>query len=144
MSLVRHDRNGLRSLFDELDDLVHSNFDLLGRELSTERYPNVDIIEEDKGYKLLADMPGVPKEKIQINVSANMISISGEKEQTREKVEKGYNHYERQYGRFSRIFNLPDNVDQSKIEAHYTNGVLNVFIPKTAKEPKKAVDIKID
>jgi HSP20 family protein len=96
-----------------------------------------DIRETDQGYVLSADLPGIPKEEIEINVSGNLLTLRAEhKEESGEEGQE--NGYRRQYRSFNQSFSLPSNVDPAKIEAHCENGLLEVWIPKTEKsQPRK-------
>lgn len=99
--------------------------------------PSVDVEESDEMFLVSADIPGVKKEDLKIDLHGNTLRLSGERR--REVKEEGY--YERSSGRFSRSFTLPENVDASKIEAHFEDGVLRMVLPKT--EVKGAQEIKV-
>ncbi|WP_413287767.1 Hsp20/alpha crystallin family protein [Bdellovibrio sp. HCB337] len=99
--------------------------------------PSVDIEESDEIFLISADLPGIKRDDIKIDVSGNTLRISGER--SREVKEEGY--YERSSGRFSRSFSLPEGVDAKKIEASFEDGVLRVALPKT--EVKEAQEVKI-
>jgi HSP20 family protein len=145
MSLIRYETRPVTTLFDELDNLFATGFDWTGRELSGALYPNVDINETDGGYTIKADLPGLTKEDIKVNIEDGVLSISGEKKQEVEKKEKDrYYHFERSYGRFSRAFSLPTNVDGKHIEAKYNNGVLEVHLKKSEETKPKAIEVKVE
>jgi HSP20 family protein len=96
-----------------------------------------DIKETDKGYVLCAEIPGIPKEDVDISVNGNMLTIRAEhrEEEGKEDSELGYR---RQYRSFHQSFSLPSTIDAEKIEANCENGMLEVFLPKTeAAQPKK-------
>jgi len=99
--------------------------------------PSVDVEESSDMFLVTADIPGVKKEDLKINLQGNTLRLSGERR--REVKEDGY--YERSSGRFARTFTLPDNVDGTKIEAHFEDGELRLMLPKT--EVKGAQEIKI-
>jgi HSP20 family protein len=103
--------------------------------------PLVNTREDDKAYYIHADLPGVAKEDISIDVKDNVISISGERKYKNEVKEKDFYKMESFYGKFQRSFTLPDGVDANKIDASCENGVLNVSIPKC--EPKECKKIAI-
>lgn len=98
-----------------------------GLESLAEFTPSVDIEENDEMYLISADLPGLKKDDIKIDISGNTMKVSGEKH--REIKEEGY--YERSSGRFSRSFNLPESVDTKKVEANFEDGVLKIVLPKT-------------
>lgn len=145
MSLVRYQAAPVASLFDGLDTLLSSGFDWTGRELAGTLYPPVDITESEAGYTIRADLPGLSREDIRVNVRDGMLSISGEKKHEIEKKEKDrYYHFERSYGRFSRSFSLPAHVDGRAIEAKYADGVLEVRLKKTEESKPKAIEVKVE
>jgi HSP20 family protein len=145
MSLIRYEARPMTTLFDELDNLFASGFDWTGRELAGTLYPNVDITETDAGYTIRADLPGLAREDIKVSVEDGALSISGEKKLEVEKKEKNrYYHLERSYGRFSRSFSLPTNVDGKNIEAKYNNGVLEVHLKKSEESKPKAIEVKVE
>lgn len=126
---------------------MHQLFDmspaLRGEGSSGFTAPAVDVTEDDNGYKITAELPGIDEKNIEISVTNHRLSIKGEKRQ--EKEEKDKNHYlsERSYGSFTRSFTLPDGVDGDKIVAEFAKGVLTVTLPKTVDAQKqKKIDIK--
>ena len=105
--------------------------------------PTVDMYEEGNEVVMKADLPGVRKEDIHLDVSENVLTISGERK-TEEKGEKGTLYTcELSYGSFSRSFELPAGVDMEKITAHLTDGVLAIRLPKTEIAGKETRHITI-
>jgi len=105
--------------------------------------PYVDIFEEGNELVLKADVPGLEKKDIHIQVSDNFLTVSGERKKE-EKVEKeNYYGYERFHGSFFRRFELPYDVDAEKIKAHLDRGVLEVRIPKSEEAKKRTRKISI-
>jgi HSP20 family protein len=100
--------------------------------------PRVDILEEDKAFEVHVAVPGMSKDDFKIDLNDNVLSISGERKNSREKKENNFHSLEIQYGTFSRSFTLPENVDASKISATYVNGILEVTIPKDEKKIVKS------
>jgi len=145
MALIRYQAAPVATLFDELDNMFSSGFDWTGRELAGRLYPPVDITESETGYSIKADLPGLSKEDIKVNVADGTLSITGEKKHEVEKKEKDrYYHFERSYGRFIRSFSLPSHVDGKNIEAKYANGVLEVHLKKTEESKPKAIEVKVE
>jgi HSP20 family protein len=106
--------------------------------------PRVDLYEEGINVILKADLPGIKKEDIKIDLSEHCLTISGEKAR-KEKVEKeGYHRYERSFGSFCRRFELPGDLDTEKIKAHFEDGVLEIKIPMTKEAAKKHKKIAIE
>ena len=105
--------------------------------------PKVDIIETDKAYEISVAVPGLSKEDFKIDLNDNFLTISGERKFSKEKKENNLHVVETQYGNFSRSFSLPENVDAGKISAIYTNGILEISIPKDEKKVLKTT-IKVN
>ena len=105
----------------------------------------VDIRDEKDHYLLEADMPGVEKENIRIDVAGGFLTISAKREQnTEEKDEKtGYMRRERSYGSFSRSFDM-SGIREEAIKANYENGVLKLVLPKTNEETPSSRRIEIE
>jgi len=105
--------------------------------------PKVDIIENEKAYELSVAVPGLSKEDFKIDLNDNFLTVSGERKFSKEKNENNLHVVETQYGNFSRSFSLPENVDANKITAAYTNGILEITVPKDEKKVLKAT-IKVN
>ena len=136
--LISYSSPTFSSLFDSL-------FDPWDRSITSTLSPNVDVIEEKDAFKLHADIPGMDKKDIIVEVADGVLSIRGEKKEEKFEKDKGrYCHFERSYGQFKREFRLPEDVDTEQIEATYTNGVLQLVLKKTEKAKPKQVDIKVE
>ncbi len=92
--------------------------------------PSVDVLEDDASIILKAELPGVKKEDISLDVGSGVLTIRGEKRFEREKSRESYHIIERHYGTFKRSFSMPDMIDSDKIRAAYEKGVLEVVLPK--------------
>jgi HSP20 family protein len=133
-----------------LSDIVESIFtnDFFSRwdrQLPETNYPDVDIIEEKDAFRIRADMPGMEKNDIKVEVANGVLSISGEKKA--EKMEKDKNHYyhfERSYGAFNRTFKLPENVMSEQVDAKYANGVLELSLKKSEMSKPKAIEVRVE
>ena len=100
--------------------------------------PGVDIYEEDNGVTLKADLPGIDKKDISIDVKDGVLTLSGERSDESETKEKNFYRRERTYGKFQRVFTLPEGVNADDIKADFKDGVLKVHVPKAeVEEPKK-------
>lgn len=105
--------------------------------------PSVNTREGEFAYHVDVDLPGVKKENINIDIDEGKLTISGERELKEEVKEEDYYKVETSFGKFQRVFTLPDNVDIENITASSENGVLEVVIPKVNKEQsKKRIEIK--
>jgi HSP20 family protein len=108
------------------------------------RQPAVEITEEKELVTVKAEIPGLKKEEIHVNLSDNLLTISGERKEEREKQEKGYYYSERSYGSFSRAIQLPAEVKSDKVSASFKDGVLEVKLPKTEQAKQREVAIKVE
>jgi HSP20 family protein len=106
--------------------------------------PAVDITEDDKAYKVTAELPGMSEKEIEVLISGDTLTLKGEKHQEKEQKEKNLYLSERSYGAFQRSFYLPEGVDRDKIAADFSKGVLSIAMPKTAKavEQQRKVEVK--
>ncbi|MCR4336362.1 MAG: Hsp20/alpha crystallin family protein [Candidatus Omnitrophica bacterium] len=104
--------------------------------------PAVDIVDEKDQIRVKADLPGMKKEEIEVDLENDILTIKGEKKEEREIKEKDFLRSERYYGAFHRAFSLPSSVDASKVNAVYKDGVLEITLPK--KEGAKPKQIKVD
>jgi len=100
--------------------------------------PRVDVVETDKAYELNVAVPGMNKEDIKVDLNDNVLTISGERKFRNEKNDGNVRILETQYGTFTRAFTLPEDVKTDAIEAHYTNGILEVTVPKDEKKLVKS------
>jgi HSP20 family protein len=106
--------------------------------------PSVDIYEEGDAVVVNAELPGIGKEDIEVHISDDLLTISGEKK-AEEKVErKDYHRIERSYGSFSRSVRLPGEILPDQAKASFRDGVLEIRIPKTetAKQKKRKIEIE--
>jgi HSP20 family protein len=106
--------------------------------------PAIDMSEDDKAYKISAELPGIDPKDIDVSVSGDMLVLKGEKRQEKDEKDKNYHFSERAYGSFQRAFDLPASVDRDRIAADFSNGVLTVTLPKKAKaqKPQRKIDVK--
>jgi HSP20 family protein len=105
--------------------------------------PRVDIAETDNEFIIKAEIPDVKKEDVKVTVDSGVLSIRGERKQEKEEKDKKFHRVERYYGSFTRSFTMPDNVDETKIEASFKDGMLNLRIPKTEAATPKAIEVKV-
>jgi HSP20 family protein len=105
--------------------------------------PLVNTREGEFAYHIDVDLPGVAKEDIDIDIKENTLTISGQRDIKKEVKEEDYYKVETSFGKFQRVFTLPDNVDLENITASSDNGVLEVVIPKAEKDKNvKKIEIK--
>lgn len=106
--------------------------------------PAVDVAEDKDKFTLKADIPGLKKEEIRVAIESGILSIEGERKSEAEQKDKDYHRVERSYGRFVRSFNLGSSVDDSKINANYKDGVLEITVPKVEKAKAKTIDVNVN
>ena len=105
--------------------------------------PAVDIYENNDSVVVKAELPGVEKDQISVEVKDGILSLRGERKLEKEVKEESYHRIERSYGSFQRSFSLPVSVDQDKVTAHYRNGVLEVTLPKKEKAKPKQIQVSV-
>lgn len=106
--------------------------------------PAVDIYEEGDDLVVKAELPGINKEDIEVKITDDYLTISGEKKKEEKVEKKDYYRYERSYGSFSRTFRLPVDVQTDKAKAKFEKGVLEIRIPKTEEAKKKERKLQIE
>jgi HSP20 family protein len=105
--------------------------------------PAVDVTETEKGYKVVAELPGMDEKNIEVKIANGMLTIKGEKQEDKEEEKQDYYVRERSFGSFERTLPVPDGVDLDKVDASFKNGVLTVALPKTAEAQKAEKKITI-
>lgn len=103
--------------------------------------PPCDIQETESHFLVSADMPGVAKEDINVEVRGNQLFISGERKKEHKEESKERYFEEKQYGCYERMFTLPSHVDAAKLEANYKDGVLRIALPKGEGAKSQKVQI---
>ena len=134
------------SIFNDMDKMISNvfendwNFPVRSK---TNWSPPVDVKETDDSFTLTADIPGLTKKEVTVNVADGIVSISGERKLEDEKESDNYHCRERRYGSFSRTFNLPETVNEEDISASFKNGTLSIELPKQELVLPKERQIKI-
>ena len=134
------------NVFDDMDTMIHSffNTDWNFPVRDTRNWsPAVDVKETDNSFVLTADIPGLTKKDIKVNVDNGKLSISGERTYETDQENDNYHYRERRFGTFDRSFNLPETVDEENISASFKNGILSIQLPKHEVEIPKDRLIKI-
>jgi len=143
------------SPFEEMgrffDEALHRPFSFLGPSMwprmrmpeMDEIQPSIDIFEEGENVVIKAEIPGMKKEDIEVTLTDDMITISGEKKKEEKTEKKNYFKLERSYGSFCRSFHLPQKVQTDKAKANFKGGVLEIKIPETEDSNKKEKKIPI-
>jgi len=136
-------RRPFSGLLPSFPSLLRPSRTLLGESLGL-RVPAVDLYEGQEEVVLKAEVPGLSKEDIKIDLTDSMVTISGEKKKEEEVKEEAYSYSERSYGAFSRSLQLPCAVKADKAKATFKDGLLEVKLPKTEEAKKRHVTVKID
>jgi HSP20 family protein len=113
--------------------------------LSEFRTPSTDIADHGDKYEVCAEMPGIPKDDINIEVTPNSIEISAEHQESQEEEKKNWLRRERSSMSYYRNFELPEEIKSDKVDAEFKDGILTVMLPKVKPKPKhtsKKVKIK--
>ena len=131
-----HLSNRFQRFFDEFPGLQTLDKDTFS--------PRIDISEDEKSILIDAEIPGVKKENLKITMQDNILTIEGEKKKVSEEKEKNFYREERTYGKFKRSFTLPVEVDSEKVDAKFSDGMLEIKLnkmePKVAKE--RVIELK--
>lgn len=110
--------------------------------LTTTWTPPVDILERKDRILLTAELPGFSEEQIRLRFEEGVLTLEGERRFQKEADDARYHCVERSYGRFSRSFRLPANVDEEAISATFVNGLLVIELPKREEAPPKSIRIR--
>ncbi len=135
----------LRLFQNQMNRLFHEAFEPTGRTeeegLSSSWLPAADVAETKDHLTFSFEVPGFKQEDLKLNVESGVLSLEGERKFEGETAEKNYHRVERAYGRFSRSFSLPVNLDASNVSANLTDGVLTVSFPKKEEAKPKSIPI---
>ena len=142
MKLIkRNDDWGFPSVWE--DFFKNDLFDIPAMASRGATVPAVNINETDKEYELELAAPGLKKSDFKVNIDRNVLTVSTEKKEEKEEKEKNFTRKEFSYHAFSRSFTLPESINQEKIDAKYTDGVLKLVLPKKDEVIPKSKEIKI-
>jgi len=134
------------SLQDEMKRLFLDFFGRTpGRRLASDSLwaPVMDIEETKDDIIVKAEIPGMTKEEVKIQVTGDLLTISGERKREDETRDKTYHRIERSYGQFQRMITLPSEVQSAKAKASYDNGVLTIKLPKSEEVKPKEISIDV-
>ena len=105
--------------------------------------PNVDILENDEGFEIHAELPGVKQEDVKLSLNNNVLTVAGEKKQEVKEDRDNVVRVERSYGRFERSFSLPTTVQADKVRANFQDGVLKIVLPKAEQAKARTINIEV-
>jgi HSP20 family protein len=104
--------------------------------------PPMDLVETEDHLILRADLPGIDRDEIEIEVKDGVLTVSGERRAQHEEKREGFHRVERSFGRFSRSLELPKGIEADNIEASFERGVLEVRMPKPAERKPTRIEIQ--
>jgi len=110
---------------------------------SAELMPRVDQTEDEKGFQVKVELPGMDQKDVDVSMTDGMLTITGEKKQEEEEKGRDFYRKERSFGSFRRLIPIPGEVDESRIEASFKKGVLTIELPKTEEAKKKVKHISV-
>ena len=124
------------------DYLGNSFFDF--RPVEQNKFPKVDITETENNFLIAAELPGLDEKNVDLTLDDGTLTIKGEKKTEREDTQGEFYSIERSYGAFQRSFEVPTIIDENKVDASFSNGVLTVKMPKTPEAKKEVKKILIN
>ena len=139
-------RGGLRqrrSAWDLQDEFnrFFEDFGLRSAVAQEDFSPAMDIRETDEAYIVEADVPGIKREDVKIEVNDDVLTIKGERKVEQEENKKDYRRIERQYGSFRRSVSIPDGIQHDAVEAKFDDGVLRVTLPKREDTKPRRIEV---
>ena len=146
MALVRynpwqemsHLQRQLNRLFD--DALIPENWGEFG---NLSKVPAAELTETDEALNLKLEVPGMEAKDLDIEVTVDHVSITGERKSESRSEEKGRTRSEFRYGKFSRVIPLPTKIQNTNVTAEYKDGILNLTLPKAEDEKNKVVKVNL-
>jgi HSP20 family protein len=142
MALVRWEpARRLDSFQSDFDRLFDAFLGARPQNTASRWVPAMDLVETEDQLVLKADLPGLDRDDVEIEVTDGVLTVSGERKTEHEDHEDGYHRVERAYGSFSRSLSLPDGIDAEQVKADFDKGVLVVRIPKPAERQPHRVQI---
>lgn len=136
-------RNNGRHLRGDFDQFFEGFFGPAQRRENNGLWaPAVDVLENENNFVVSAELPGLSKDEIHVEVENNRLTIKGERKFEKRDEKENYHFVERSYGSFLRSFTLPRNVNPDAIEAEYKDGVLQLTLPKREEVKPKKVEVK--
>src|SRR6266576_1930561 len=142
MALVREPAREVDSLQSEVNRLFDSFFGGQATGATARRWvPAMDLVETDDRLVLRADLPGLDRDDVSIEIKDGVLTVSGERKAEHEEHADGYHRVERALGSFSRSLTLPRGIDADRVSAEFDKGVLEVRIPKPEQQKPHRVEI---
>lgn len=146
MKPVRTNRPAMMDVFSPT--FVNRFFgDLMGNEEEflpqmAEFKPSSEVVKTEKGFQVNVSLPGVKKDDMKIDLDGNLLTISGERKNEHIENKNNVVRSEISYGKFSRSFSLTSDIDKSRIEADFQDGILKIQLPVSEKEKAQKIEIR--
>ncbi|HEU5179391.1 MAG TPA: Hsp20/alpha crystallin family protein [Candidatus Polarisedimenticolia bacterium] len=145
-SMSRFDRE-LRDMQNRFTSLFHRvpmRGDSEEESVATAQWtPPVDIVEDEREYLIKADLPEIRKEDVRVTVQDGVLSISGERRFETEEKGRRFHRVERAFGSFNRTFVVPTDADPEEVTAEFTDGLLQVHLPKSEQAKPRSIEVKV-
>ena len=141
MALTRYTRPGAGLMPKRFSDIMDDFFNDMVSTSNDSFVPSIDVSETDDQFHIQAELPGMKKEDINVNLENRRLTISGERKFEQKEEGETYHRVETRYGSFSRSFQLPDSVDEDSVQAKYKDGLLDITIAKSEDKVKKQIEI---
>jgi HSP20 family protein len=141
-TLVRWDPfREVAAMQNQLGRLLTGSFESAANGGSQSWVPTLDAWETDAELVYAFDLPGVPQDKISVEVEDGTLTVSAERERTQEVSQERYHRFERRFGSFARTVGLPQGITEDAIKAQYQDGVLEIHVPKPEQVKPKKIQI---
>jgi HSP20 family protein len=131
----------IATLQNEMSRLMNTVVGGNGEATTRTWVPAVDVWETEDSLVYAFDLPGIPEDKISVELDDGALIVAGERDRTQEASEQNYYRFERRFGSFSRTVGLPQGVNEDSISADYRNGVLEVHVKKPEQAKPRRIEI---
>jgi HSP20 family protein len=141
---LREARSGTSGQSQRSSSVVPANASRASTDLMnpTAWVPDVEVLRQPNNLVVRVDLPGIPPDDIEISIDDGLLTIAGERTQEQRSDENGYLRTERSYGTFLRTVVLPEDADESRIEARVENGVLEINIPVAGENRSRRIPVR--
>ncbi|PWY54398.1 Hsp20/alpha crystallin family protein [Legionella qingyii] len=147
---IEHPHNPFLGLQQEVDKAFHDFYEMFAPSKSLDQFenlnlmPSMDVVEDKDHFTIQMEMPGMDEKDINVSISGNSLTITGEKSTSKKNEKKKYISREISYGKYERSLSLPSTIDADKAKATFKKGMLWVELPKKAEAKGKSRDVKIE
>jgi HSP20 family protein len=144
MAIIRWDPfREMNALRQEMNRLFDDALVPTSRENGLSFMPAAELEETDEAVLLKLEIPGIESKDLDIQVTAESVSITGERKSEMKTEEKGLTRTEFRYGKFQRVIPLPARINNQEVKADYKDGILHLALPKVAEERNKVVKVNL-